>query len=126
MSLGVNVLFHLIRTAARTLGKDFRVEIDETHHTKKLDRPSGTAKRMQEIVADERRADRDEIKVASFREGDVVGDHSIKFISNEEVLELNHSASTRELFARGALVATRWVVDRKPGLYDMSDVLNLS
>ncbi len=125
MSLGVNVLFHLITTAARTLGKDFRVEIQETHHTKKLDRPSGTAKRMQDIVAAARQEDRDRIKIVSFREGDVVGDHSIVFTSDEEVLKLYHSALTRELFARGALVATRWVIDKEPGLYDMSDVLNL-
>ena len=125
MSLGVTVLMHLITTAAHTLGSDFRVEIMETHHAKKVDSPSGTANKMLKIVADERKTDGEEIEVTSFREGDVIGDHSIKFISHEEVLELKHSALTRELFAHGAVVAARWIADKKPGLYDMSDVLNL-
>jgi len=140
MSLGVNVLFHLIGVAARTLGKDFRIAIEETHHTKKLDRPSGTAVRMLDLAVDARGADRERdvavleetaptgkhpIEATSYRKGDVVGDHVIRFTGPEEVLEIHHAAQTRELFARGAVVAARWLVDKKPGLYDMSDVLNL-
>jgi 4-hydroxy-tetrahydrodipicolinate reductase len=125
MSLGVAVLFHLIRTATKALGNDFHVEISETHHTKKLDSPSGTALRMRDTVAEERAADQNEIKVTAFREGDVVGDHTIAFASAEEVLEIKHSALTRELFARGAIVAARWIVDKPAGLYDMSNVLGL-
>lgn len=121
MSLGVNVLFHLIRSAAKALDQDFRIDIEETHHTKKLDRPSGTAKRMEEIVA----AEGHHADVKSFREGDVVGDHSVRFDSPEEILEIKHSAKTRKLFARGAVVAARWIVGKPAGLYDMSDVLGL-
>jgi 4-hydroxy-tetrahydrodipicolinate reductase len=125
MSLGVNVLFHLIKTATKALGNDFRVEISETHHTKKLDSPSGTALRMRDTVADERGIDRNKINVTALREGDVVGDHTIAFASNEEVLEIRHSALTRELFARGAVVAARWIVNKPAELYDMSNVLGL-
>jgi len=126
MSLGVNVLFHLIRSASRVLGNEFGVEISETHHTKKLDSPSGTAVKMRDIVAKERAIEAGKIRVNSIREGDVVGDHSIIFTGPEETLELKHSALNRELFARGAVVATRWIIDKQPGLYDMSDVLGLA
>ena len=121
MSLGVNVLFHMINTAANTLGDEFQIEIKETHHTKKLDKPSGTAKRMHEIASHDRR----NVEVHAFREGDVVGDHTISFESPEEVLEIKHHAKTRKLFARGAVTAARWIVGKAPGLYDISDVLNL-
>lgn len=121
MSLGVNVLFHMINTAASTLGDNFNIEISETHHTKKLDKPSGTAKRMHEIAT----AGGRNVEVHAFREGDVVGDHTITFESPEEILEIKHHAKTRQLFARGAVTAARWIVGKEPGLYDMSDVLNL-
>jgi len=121
MSLGVNVLFHMINTAASTLGEEFKIEINETHHTKKLDSPSGTAKRMQEVASAGGRT----VNVHAFREGDVVGDHSISFDGPEEILEIKHHAKTRKLFARGAVTAARWIVGKKPGLYDMSDVLGL-
>jgi 4-hydroxy-tetrahydrodipicolinate reductase len=125
MSVGVNVLFHLIRSASRVLGDEFGVEISETHHVKKLDSPSGTAVKMRDIVAEERAIEAGKIRVNSIREGDVVGDHSITFTGPEEILELKHSALNRELFARGAVVAARWIIDKQPGLYDMSDVLGL-
>lgn len=140
MSLGVNVMFNLIGTAARSLGQDYRIEIIETHHTKKLDRPSGTAKKMLEVAMDAGGASEKNvatleeqhptgthpIEVTSFRRGDVVGDHVIRFIGPEEILEIHHEALSREVFARGAVVAARWVVDKEPGLYDMSHVLNLT
>lgn len=126
MSLGVNVLFHLIKTATKALGNNFCVEISETHHTKKLDKPSGTALKMRDTVAQERATNCNEIKVTAFREGNVVGDHTIAFASPEEVLEIRHSALTRELFARGAITAARWIVGKPAGLYDMANVLGLT
>ncbi len=140
MSLGVNVLYHLIGTAARTLPADYRIEILETHHTKKLDRPSGTAKKMLEVVMDARGASEKDvatfeealptgthpIEVASFRKDDVVGDHVIRFIGPEEILEVHHDARSREVFARGALTAARWIVGKPAGIYSMSDVLGLT
>ena len=141
MSLGVNVLFYLIKTAADTLGDDFRIEISETHHTNKLDRPSGTAVRMLDVAVDARGADREKdvalhndampqgthpIEVSSFRKDDIIGEHTIRFVGPEETLEINHSALSRKLFARGAVTAARWIKGKSAGLYDMSDVLGLS
>ena len=140
MSLGVNVLFDMIRTAAGTLGDDFRIEISETHHTNKLDRPSGTAVKMLDVAVEVRGADPKNdvamhndampqgthpIEVSSFRKDDIIGEHTIRFTSPEEILEINHSATSRKLFARGAVTAARWLAGKEPGLYDMSDVLGL-
>ena len=141
MSLGVNVLFDMIRTAAGTLGNAFRIEISETHHTNKLDRPSGTAVKMLDVAVEARGADPKKdvamhndampqgthpIEVSSFRKDDIIGEHTIRFTSPEETLEINHSAASRKLFARGAVTAARWLAEKEPGLYDMSDVLGLS
>lgn len=141
-SVGVNVLFHLAAQAARLLGAGFDVEVVEMHHRQKTDAPSGTARRLAEIIATERklayetaarhgrvgnlgpRADA-EIGIHSIRGGDVVGEHTAIFAALGERLELTHKAGNRETFARGALRAAKWVVGKKAGLYDMQDVLGL-
>ena len=142
MSVGVNVLFELVRQAARVLGDAYDVEIVEMHHKKKKDAPSGTAMRLAEVAADalgrdpakdlafarhgiigERPAR--EIGVQTLRGGDVVGEHTVYFAGEGERLELTHRATSRDQFARGALRAARWVVGRPPGVYDMADVLGL-
>ena len=142
MSLGVNLLFALVKKAASILGMGYRVEIDETHHVHKKDAPSGTALRLGEKVAegrgqdfktvmvhdlDESRADYtpDTIVMRSHREGEVVGDHTVGFAEEGETVEFMHHAWSREAFAMGALRAARWVLKKKPGLYDMQDVLDL-
>jgi 4-hydroxy-tetrahydrodipicolinate reductase len=141
-STGVNALFWLTRKAAEVLGADFDVEIVEMHHRTKKDAPSGTAKTLAQIVAQARRRDAPsvlrhgreglvgertplEIGVHSLRGGDVVGDHTVIFAAHGERLELTHKASTRDTFASGALRAAQWVVGKKPGIYDMQDVLGL-
>lgn len=121
-STGVNTLFWLVRRVAEIVGPDWRVEIVETHHTAKKDAPSGTARQLQSIVAAVRAM---EPPAHSLRIGDVVGDHTVTFGTAGERLELTHRASSREIFARGALRAARWVVQQPPGLYDMQDVLGL-
>ncbi|MBN1282913.1 MAG: 4-hydroxy-tetrahydrodipicolinate reductase [Proteobacteria bacterium] len=123
MSIGVNVMFALVATAARALGGSYSVDIEETHHVHKLDSPSGTAKRIAEIAARERGPE--EIEVRSVRRGEVVGDHEIRFVSPDERLSIAHSAGDRSIFARGAVAAARWIVGKPPGLYDMGDVLGL-
>ena len=123
-SIGVNVLFALARKAAELLGLEFKIEIIETHHRMKKDAPSGTAKTIAEILKQVRKSD-DEIPIESIREGDVVGDHTVIFAGPNERLELTHRASSREIFARGALRAAQWVVGKPPGLYSMQDVLGL-
>jgi 4-hydroxy-tetrahydrodipicolinate reductase len=123
-SIGVNVLFWLTHNAAEQLGGDFDSEIVETHHKMKKDAPSGTAKTLAEILKAAGKT-KGEIPVQSIREGDVVGEHTVIFSGPGERLELTHRAASREIFARGALRAAKWIIDRRPGLYSMQDVLGL-
>jgi 4-hydroxy-tetrahydrodipicolinate reductase len=141
-SVGVNALFWLTRKAAQMLGDGFDLEITEMHHRLKKDAPSGTAKKLAEILCEVRGLDyakdvrhgregligerpAKEIAVHSIRGGDVVGDHTVTFAGAGERLELSHKAASRETFARGALRAARWIVGKPPGLYSMEDVLGL-
>ncbi len=120
MSVGVNVLFGLLSEIAKRLGPDYDIEIIESHHRAKRDAPSGTAKKMGEILAD---TTRKEIPIHAVRLGDIVGEHTIIFCGNSERIELIHRAHSRDLFALGALKAARWIVNKPAGLYSMQDVL---
>jgi 4-hydroxy-tetrahydrodipicolinate reductase len=141
-SVGVNTLFWLTRKAVNILGPDFDLEVIEMHHNKKMDSPSGTARRLVEILCEEtkvryetdtrhgRHGDvgartKKEIGVHALRGGDVVGDHTVIFAGQGERVELTHKASSRDTFATGAVRAARWLSTQKPGLYDMQDVLGL-
>jgi 4-hydroxy-tetrahydrodipicolinate reductase len=106
------------------LGDDFDLDVIEMHHRAKKDAPSGTARRLLEILR-EARGTEEEITAKSIRAGDIVGDHTVIFSGPGERLELVHRAASRETFAVGALRAARWVIDRPPGLYRMEDVLAL-
>jgi 4-hydroxy-tetrahydrodipicolinate reductase len=121
-SVGVNALFWLTQRAAEFLGSDFNPEIVETHHTMKKDAPSGTAKTLTEILKGVRSS---EIPIQSIREGEVVGEHTVIFKGPGESLELTHRAANRGIFARGALRAAKWIINKPPGLYSMQDVLGL-
>ncbi len=142
MSVGVNLLFKLVKEAAAFLGIDYNVEIVEMHHNKKLDAPSGTAVRLGEVVCEARNWDYDtavkngrsgmvgkrpaeEIGMHALRGGDVVGDHTVIFAAEGERIELSHKAASRDMFARGALLAVEFLMDCPAGLYDMQDVLKL-
>ena len=141
-SVGVNLLFYLTQIAAETLGDDYDREVVEMHHRQKLDAPSGTARRLGEILAEAadgtyedltlhgRHGDvgarpKREIGMHALRGGDVVGDHTVHFAAVGERLELTHRASSRDTFASGALRAAQWVRSQPPGLYSMQDVLGL-
>lgn len=141
-SVGVNTLFWLTRKAAEILGPDFDLEVVEMHHRLKKDAPSGTAKRLAEILAEVRKLNYNddtrhgrhgivgertpaEIGMHAIRGGDVVGDHTVIFAAQGERVELTHKASSRETFARGSIRAAKWASRRAPGLYDMQDVLGL-
>lgn len=126
MSLGMNVLFELARLASRRLGLGFDVEIVESHHREKKDVPSGTAKRLAEVLALDRLLSSAPIPVHAVRAGDIVGDHTVILAGPAERLELTHRAHSRDVFAQGALRAARFVVTQKPGLYNMSHVLDAS
>lgn len=121
-STGVNTLFWLSAQVAKIVGDKWDVEIVETHHTAKKDAPSGTAKGLQAAI---RQAIGKEAPAHALRIGDVVGEHTVTFGTTGERIELTHRASSREIFARGALRAAKWATEQKPGLYDMQDVLGL-
>ena len=123
-SVGVNVLFWLVRKAVELLGSDFDAEIIETHHKMKKDAPSGTAKTLAETLKGAQKTGH-EIAIQSIREGDVVGENTVIFSGPGERLELTHRAANREIFARGAVRAAKWIVGKPAGLYSMHDVLGL-
>ncbi|MBN2518292.1 MAG: 4-hydroxy-tetrahydrodipicolinate reductase [Candidatus Altiarchaeota archaeon] len=140
-SIAVNFFFKLAADAAAVL-RDFDVELIEAHHRFKADAPSGTAKRLAELIAEARKSnldavavygrkglvgerDRKQIGIHSVRAGDIVGDHTVLFSNLGERLEIKHQAHSRDAFAYGCLTSIKWLVDQKPGIYGMFDVLNL-
>jgi 4-hydroxy-tetrahydrodipicolinate reductase len=143
-SLGVNVLLGLVRQAARALpAQAYDIEITEAHHRRKVDAPSGTALMLGQVAAQARGVslDLEAIKARDgitgprpvggigfsvVRGGGIVGEHSVLFAAEDELLTLSHSARDRGLFARGAVEAALWVAMQPPGLYDMQDVLGFS
>jgi len=125
MAVGVNVLFKLVGDASKALGREFAASISETHHVHKKDAPSGTAKMIHRIACEARGAASEDINVESKRVGEVVGDHSIIFDSAEETIEIRHHAKSRDVFARGAVVAAKFLAGKKKGLYGMNEVLGI-
>jgi len=141
-SLGVNLVLGLVRQAARALGPEWDAEVVETHHRAKRDAPSGTALRIARAIAAGHGVDYDQVKrhvrdgdvgprprgeigVATVRGGDVVGEHTAYFFGAAEQIEISHRATSRAIFATGALRAAAWVTAQPPGRYDMLDVLGL-
>lgn len=138
MSLGINVLIDLAINAARTLYPDFDIEIIEQHHRRKIDAPSGTALMIADEINHSQRdvfeyeydrhsvrkpRDAKTIGIHSVRGGNIVGEHSVLFAGPEENITISHSASTRNVFARGAVKAALFIADKDPGLYSMKDLL---
>lgn len=139
-SLGVNLLVKVAAEVAKALGEDFDIEITEAHHNKKEDAPSGTALALAKSICDSTNRDLDsdlvhgrsgrpgartknEIGMHAIRMGSVVGDHTVHFGSECEIVELSHRAQTRDVFVAGALRAASWLAGKKPGMYSMNDVL---
>lgn len=141
MSKGVFVAQQLVAQAAKLLNADYAVEIVETHHSKKVDAPSGTALNLAKAAADARGLDKskyiygregqtgvrpaDQIAIHTLRGGDVIGEHQVYFLGNQERLEITHRSLNRDLFAGGALDAAAWLLQQKPGLYGMADFLSI-
>lgn len=119
-SLGVAVARHLAKEAARLLGSAFDVDIVETHHTKKIDAPSGTALSLAASVREGGGTIGKE-RIHSLRAGDVIGDHLVQFAGSGEILRIEHTATSRDLFALGALRAAKWLVGRPAGRYRIED-----
>jgi 4-hydroxy-tetrahydrodipicolinate reductase len=143
MSLGVNILVQITKKVAAALDDDFDIEVIEAHHRHKVDAPSGTALMLGEAAAEGRGVDlnvvknvardgitgartRGDIGFSAVRGGDIVGEHDVLFAGEGERIVLRHMATDRALFAKGALKATIWALDKAPGEYDMLDVLGLS
>jgi 4-hydroxy-tetrahydrodipicolinate reductase len=142
MSLGVAVLNKLVHLASKTL-KEFDCEIVEQHHRFKVDSPSGTALTLAEHAANARELNldnvrisgrdgvigkrtKDEIGVMSLRGGDIVGRHTVGFYNDGEFIELNHTATSRHTFSKGAIKAALWIVNQEAGLYSINDCLGLN
>ena len=138
MSLGVNLLILLCKKASEVLGEDFDVEIIEKHHNKKLDAPSGTALMLADAVKEtfggekdyvyerqsvRRPRDKREIGIHAVRGGTIVGEHDVLFAGKDETVTLSHKATSREVFATGALKAAEYLPKKESGLYDMNDLL---
>lgn len=142
MSAGANSLFELVSQAAKLLGSNYDIEITEAHHRMKIDAPSGTALKLAEIIAQVKGWDpkkdiecgrskgkpgereKGKIFIHALRGGDVVGEHTVFFVGDGETLELTHRATSRDAFARGALLAAKFVAQKKKGLYNMRHLLH--
>ena len=141
MSLGVNLLVYLTEISSKSLGNNFLSKVYEVHHKHKKDHPSGTALMLGKGVALGRNKDLNKIigkkylnkrtfpyskkiNFNSIRKGKVVGEHEIKFSSGKEIVTLNHESFDRALYSEGALTAAKWLMNKKPGLYSMRNVLN--
>jgi len=142
MSIGINLLFKLVQITAKTLGKEFDKEVIEAHHRRKKDAPSGTAKRIAQILAqtEGKKLDqvgvfgrqgitgkrrKEEIGIHAVRGGSIVGDHTVLFAGEGERLEITHRAESRKIFARGAILSAKFIAQKKAGLYDLQDVLGI-
>ena len=141
MSLGINLLMYLTEIASKSLGDNFQSKIFEIHHKHKKDHPSGTALMLGKGIAVGKNKDLyklmgkkylnkksfpygKKINFNSLRKGEVIGKHEVTFSSGKEIITLNHEAFDRALYSEGAFTAAKWLINKKPGLYSMRDVLN--
>ena len=143
MSLGVNLLVYLTEITSRSLDKNFLSKVYEVHHKYKKDHPSGTALMLGRGIAKGKNMElkkvmgkkylnkksfpfSKKINFNSLRKGEIVGEHEVKFSSGKEIITLNHESFDRALYSEGALTAAKWLINKKPGLYSMRNVLNFN
>ena len=141
MSLGVNLLMYLTEIASKSLNEEYLSKVFEVHHKHKKDYPSGTALMLGKGIADGKNKNLynlmgkkflnkksfpygKKINFNSFRKGEIIGEHEVTFSSGKEIIKLNHEAFDRALYSDGALTAAKWLINKKPGLYSMRDLLN--
>jgi 4-hydroxy-tetrahydrodipicolinate reductase len=141
MSLGINLLMYLTEIASKSLGNNFLSKVYEVHHKHKIDYPSGTALMLGKGIADGKNKNfynligkkylnkklfpySNKINFNSIRKGKVIGEHEVKFSSGKEIIKLNHESFDRKIYSEGALTAAKWLINKKPGLYSMRDLLN--
>ena len=141
MSLGINLLMYLTEIASKSLSDDYLSKVYEVHHKHKKDYPSGTALMLGKGIADGKKKDLynlmgkkflnkksfpygRKINFNSLRKGEIIGKHEVAFSTGKEIITLNHEAFDRALYSDGALTAGKWIMNKKPGLYSMRDLLN--
>ena len=141
MSLGINLLMYLTEVASKSLNDEYLSKVFEVHHKHKKDYPSGTALMLGKGIANGRKKDfynlmgnkflnkktfpyGRKINFNSIRKGEIIGEHEVTFSSGKEIIKLNHEAFDRALYSDGALTAAKWLINKKPGLYSMRDLLN--
>ena len=141
MSIGVNLLMYLTEITSKSLGTDFLSKVYEVHHKHKIDYPSGTALMLGKGIADGKNKNlfnlmgkkylnkksfpySKKINFNSIRKGEIIGEHEVRFSSGKEIIKLNHESFDRALYSEGALTAAAWLMNKKPGLYSMRDLLN--
>jgi 4-hydroxy-tetrahydrodipicolinate reductase len=141
MSIGVNLLMYLTEIASKSLGNNFLSKVYEVHHKHKIDYPSGTALMLGKGIADGKNKNlynligkkylnkksfpySKKINFNSIRKGEIIGEHEVRFSSGKEIVKLNHKSFDRALYSEGALTAAAWLMNKKPGLYSMRDLLN--
>jgi len=139
MSLGINLLIDLACKASAVLSENFDIEIEERHHNQKIDAPSGTALMIADAInkaSDKdfeyiydrhvysRKRKKNEIGIHAVRGGTIVGEHTVLFAGNDEMIELKHTAASKEVFATGAVAAAKFLVNKLPGIYSMSDLVS--
>ena len=141
MSLGVNLLMYLTEIASKSLNEEYLSKVFEVHHKHKKDYPSGTALMLGKGIADGKNKNLynlmgkkflnkksfpygKKINFNSIRKGEIIGEHEVTFSSGKEIIKLNHEAFDRALYSDGALTAAKWLINKKPGLYSMRDLLN--
>ena len=137
MSMGVSLLCELCKTAAKVLGNDFDIEIVEAHHNQKLDAPSGTALMLADAIKEElpdvyyeydrhskrQKRNEKEIGIHAIRGGNIVGEHEVIFAGNDEIIEIKHTAMSKEVFAVGSIKAAIYIKDKFPGMYNMKNIM---
>lgn len=138
MSLGVNLIIDLVTKAAKILENNFDIEIIEKHHNQKIDAPSGTALAIADAIADaitneaeytydrhsvRKKRSKNEIGIHSLRGGSIVGEHSVIFAGQDEVIEIKHQATSKEVFAVGAVSAAKFLAGKPAGMYEMKDLI---
>lgn len=138
MSLGVNMLVSLVKKAAAVLWENFDIEIIEKHHNQKIDAPSGTALMIADEISSvldsnpeyiydrhsvRKKRSKNEIGIHAVRGGTIVGEHDVIFAGNDEVIEIRHTAASKEIFAVGSIKSAKFLKDKNPGMYDMNDII---
>lgn len=123
MSTGVNILFKLTQILSQTAPTNYTAKVTEGHHIHKVDAPSGTAKMIEKIIDDAQTRER--LETESIREGEIIGDHSIQFESDQDIITISHHAKNRDIFTIGALAGAKFLKDKDNGLFNMQEVLGL-